>query len=314
MSMYGIDVSSYQRGLDIKGTGAQFAIMKATDGTRFVDKTCDGFVSQCKRSGILWGFYHFANSPKKSSWKSQAAYFVKHCEGYFGHGVPVLDWEDSSYGGTVREYGPSAAKAFLDEVHRLTGVRPLIYMSASVCTEWDWSAVAKDYALWGAGYRSNASYSNPRTSSYKWGAFGSPVIHQYTDDGGLDKNVGYLTAEQWARFANPSGAATRATQDATQATTETQVEEIMSSTAALITPTHDGSPIGFIAWWDGHELRGLDNADQPTAIRRVYAKMGQDVPSFTMEDNWFYRFATAVGCTDTSVMANMRAYFPSEGR
>lgn len=323
MSMYGVDVSSYQRGIDIRETGARFCICKATDGARFVDRSCDGFVQQCKTHGILWGFYHFANSPSMASWEEQAQYFVRHCRGYFGEGIPVLDWEDSSYGGQVRKHGPAAAKRFLDEVFRLTGVRPMIYMSASTCTEWDWSKVARDYALWGAGYRNGATFENPRTSSYGWGAFKSPVIHQYAESGGLDKNVGYLTAEQWKRFANPSTDKTpngtcpdanRTCPQAKPADTAEKVEAIMASTAALITPTHDGKPLGFVAWYDGHELRSLDQQDQPTAIQKVYEKMGQTIPSFTMEDNWFYRFCTAVSCSDKAIMAKMREFFPNEGR
>lgn len=207
MSMFGIDISNYQSGLNIAGTGAKFAIMKATDGTRFVDKSCDGFVQQCKSSGILWGFYHFANSPAKSSMSAQAQYFVDNCRGYFKSGIPVLDWEDSTYGGAVIKWGPSYAKQWLDKVYELTGVRPLIYMSASVTHEYDWSEVSKDYGLWGAGYPSGSSYENPGTAKYNWGAWGSPAIHQYSSSNGLDKNIAYMDACAWGKYANPGAGA-----------------------------------------------------------------------------------------------------------
>lgn len=202
MTMFGIDISNFQRGLDINGTGAAFAIMKATDGTRFVDKTCDSFVQQCKRSGILWGFYHFANGLHKSSMRAQADYFVNNCKNYFGEGIPCLDWEDSDekYGGAVVKYGPGAAKEWLDRVYELTGVRPMIYMSASVAQSYDWSAVAKDYGLWGAGYPYGSTYEHPGTSKYHWGAWGSPAIHQYSSSNGLDKNIAYMDADGWLRF------------------------------------------------------------------------------------------------------------------
>lgn len=221
MSMFGIDISSYQQGLGIKATGAQFAIMKATDGTRFVDKTCDGFVQQCKRDGILWGFYHFANGTHKSSMKAQAQYFVNACKGYFGEGVPFLDWEDSSekYGGAVIKYGPAAAKEWLDEVYRLTGVRPIIYMSKSVARAYDWSQVAKDYGLWCAQYANNAHVgfkSDPWTDSNGYGAFGGCAIYQYTGTGrlpewggDLDLDIAYMDSAAWGKYANPSGNATQ---------------------------------------------------------------------------------------------------------
>lgn len=86
------------------------------------------------------------------------------------------------------------------------------------------------------------------------------------------------------------------------------------ATSVLITPTHDGEPLGYIAWWDGNRLHGLDQQDQPTAVQKVYGAMGQEVPSVYVEDNWFYRFATAVGCSDEYIAQKVREYFPDEGR
>lgn len=208
--MYGIDVSSFQKGLNLKSTGAEFVICKATDGIRFVDSCCDNFIQEAKRNGQLFGFYHFANGLHKSSMAAQAKYFVDNCKGYFGYGVPFLDWEDSKeeYGGAVLKYGASAAKEWLDEVYRLTGVRPIVYMSAYVSHAYDWSEVAKDYALWGAGYYGNSTYDNPHTNEYNWGAFKYPAIHQYTSAGGLDKNIAYMDKEAWGKFARCDGTPT----------------------------------------------------------------------------------------------------------
>lgn len=68
-----------------------FCIVKATEGFRYVDPCCDGFVQQCKRKGILYGFYHFArnNDPEQ-----EAAFFWEHTKGYVREGIPVLDIED----------------------------------------------------------------------------------------------------------------------------------------------------------------------------------------------------------------------------
>lgn len=48
MSMNGIDISNHQKGLDISKVPCDFVIMKATEGTTFVDKYCDGFYQQAK--------------------------------------------------------------------------------------------------------------------------------------------------------------------------------------------------------------------------------------------------------------------------
>lgn len=93
---------------------------------------------------------------------------------------------------------------------------------------------------------------------------------------------------------------------------EDVIKEVKMTTAALITPTKDGKPLGFVAFWDGVQLHGLYQADQPEAVRKVYAGMGQTVANFTLDDNWFYRFVTAVACTDEGIIETAHRYFPNE--
>ena len=50
--MHGIDISHWQTGLKLADTDAEFAMMKATEGTTYVDKTCNEFVNQAKAAGI----------------------------------------------------------------------------------------------------------------------------------------------------------------------------------------------------------------------------------------------------------------------
>lgn len=208
MAMFGIDISNHNRGIDIGSTGAKFCIAKATDGVRFVDPSCDRYVQTCKRLGIPWGVYHFANGMHKSSMRAQADYFVDNCRNYFGEGIPVLDWEDSDedYGGAVVKYGPGAAKEFLDRVYERTGVRPMLYTYAAAVRAADWSEVAKDYALWGAGYGDGRrTFEAPGTANYSWGAWGAPAIHQYSSAGGLDKDIAYFGPDGWKKFATGKG-------------------------------------------------------------------------------------------------------------
>ena len=135
--MQGIDISNYQRGIDLDKVPFDFMICKATEGTGIVHDTCDGFVQKAKALGKKWGFYHFLNGEDPVK---QAEFFVSQTKNYFGNGVPALDYE--MYG---MVHGAAGAKKFLDRVHELTGIRCAVYMSRSVCTEDDWSAVAKDH-------------------------------------------------------------------------------------------------------------------------------------------------------------------------
>jgi lysozyme len=53
MAMRGIDISNNNKGLDLASIDFDFAIMKTSQGTWFVDKYCDPWVQQCKRLGKL---------------------------------------------------------------------------------------------------------------------------------------------------------------------------------------------------------------------------------------------------------------------
>lgn len=199
----GIDISDYQRGIDLNKVDFDFMICKATEGTSIIHTTCDPYIQKSIKRGKLWGFYHFLNreDPVK-----QADYFVDNCLNYFGHGVPVLDFE--MYG-TV--HGSSGAKKFLDRVYERTKVRCLVYMSRSVCTQFDWSAVSKNHGLWVAQYASNNTtgyQTDPWLPDGSFGSWGTVTLHQYTShgrlsgySGNLDLNIGYLTPDAWKRIA-----------------------------------------------------------------------------------------------------------------
>jgi len=194
MTLHGVDISNWQAGFDVKKCAGQFMIAKATEGTTFVDKNCDGFVQQAKAAGIPWGVYHFAHD----GGDDEVDFFVKQVKGYVKGGILVLDWEADAV-----SKGVSAAKNFLDGVYSETGVRPLIYMSASVVTGSNWSSVYNaDYGLWVAAYQSNAPTA-------PWGSAGY-AMWQHTSSystpcGGVDGNYFYGDAKTWAAYAGSSG-------------------------------------------------------------------------------------------------------------
>ena len=208
MSMKGIDISHWQDGIDLAGVPCDFVIIKATQGTSFVDECCDKFYQEAKKLGKKLGVYHFADG--KSTGKQEADHFIQNVKGYIGEAILVLDWEAKA----LRK-GTAYAKEFLDRVFEKTGVRPLIYMSKSVCREYDWTDVVNgNYGLW------MAQYANEETTGYQdkpWtdrkgmGAFKSCAIHQYSSkgrignySGNLDLDIAYMTAKAWDKYAKPS--------------------------------------------------------------------------------------------------------------
>lgn len=60
MSMNGIDISNHQAGIDLARVPFDFVICKATEGTGFVDRYCDGFIRTAAGLGRKTGVYHYA--------------------------------------------------------------------------------------------------------------------------------------------------------------------------------------------------------------------------------------------------------------
>lgn len=217
MSMNGIDISNWQKGIDLTKVPCDFVIIKATQGVSYVNPDCDRAYQQAKNAGKCLGVYHYFGGGDATA---EADYFVKNVQGYIGEAILVLDWESNQ--NSKFSQGAAVAKIFLDRVYTKTGVKPLIYMSKSVCRSYDWSSVvAGDYGLWCAQYADNnpiGYQSNPWTDNKGMGAFKSMAIFQYSShgqlagyDGDLDINIAYMAKTAWAKYAAKNGKVTTST-------------------------------------------------------------------------------------------------------
>lgn len=54
MSMNGMDISNHQAGLNLEKVPCDFVICKATEGTGFVDRYCDGWIQKALQLGKKW--------------------------------------------------------------------------------------------------------------------------------------------------------------------------------------------------------------------------------------------------------------------
>lgn len=213
MALKGIDISKWQTGIDLSKIDCDFVIVKATEGIGYVDRKCDSFYQQAKRLGKKLGFYHFAR-PRNDAVR-EAQYFYNNTKNYFGEAIPILDWEAEN------KSDVAWAKRWLDEVYRLSGVKPVIYMSESVANAYNWSSVANaDYGLWVAKYRDNNpdyNYNMANAGSHpnvKWWKF--YCMWQWTSSGrlngyggNLDCNVFYGDGTTWDKYAGKSGTASK---------------------------------------------------------------------------------------------------------
>ena len=81
MSMNGIDVSGWQKGIDLSKVPADFVIIKATQGTSYVNSDCDRAYQQAKAAGRLLGVYHYFSGGDPAK---EAEHFVNNIKGYIG--------------------------------------------------------------------------------------------------------------------------------------------------------------------------------------------------------------------------------------
>ncbi len=203
MALTGIDTSSYQSGLNVGSTAADVIFIKATEGTGYVNPSCDKHYQQAKNAGKLRAVYHFARNRSNSA-VAEADYFLANVQGYLHDAVLALDWEDGSGVGDV-----NWAKAWLDHITEKTGIRPIIYMSASPASSYAWEPVTADYALWIAGYPTSAHRGlETPDCPYQPGHGWTILAWQYTSagqvsgySGNLDLNVIYADAATWAAYA-----------------------------------------------------------------------------------------------------------------
>ena len=204
MTMNGIDIASYQSGIDLTVVPCDFVIIKATQGTGYVNPDCDRAYQQAKRAGKLRGTYHYVGGGNAVA---EADYYINNIKGYLKDGLLAIDWEaeqNSAWGN----------EAYLEQLVRRvierTGIKPLIYSMASRYAQV--AAVAKklDCGLWIAEY-ADMNPTGYQAHPWREGAYAC-AIRQYASTGrlngwggNLDLNIAYMARDQWAKYVNPGG-------------------------------------------------------------------------------------------------------------
>lgn len=206
MTLRGIDIASYQAGIDLSVVPCDFVIVKATEGVNYVNPDCDRAVQQAIRLGKCWGTYHYVNG---SGAVAEADYYVNNIKGYLGKGILCIDWES----GSNRAWGNYAyLDALVSRVIERTGIKPLIYVQASAYAPTAAVAQRHDCGLWIAQY-ADMSATGYQDTPWNEGAY-SCAIRQYSSagrlngwNGNLDLDKFYGDAAAWRKYAGASGAA-----------------------------------------------------------------------------------------------------------
>ena len=227
----GIDISHHQKGIDLGAIDTDFVIIKATEGNGYTDEMCDTFYQKAKSLGKKLGVYHFARPDLGNTAEAEADWFIKETLGYHKEAMLILDWESGNLKDTTW------ARKWLDRVYSKTGVRPVIYMSASVMRSANWGdVVAGDYGLWVANYGSNDGTAQDSVfDKYPLKYWDFYALWQYTSvgrlngyNGNLDLNYFSGDSSAWDKYAGGSPSSSKPSNPVETKSTEDLAREVIA--------------------------------------------------------------------------------------
>lgn len=201
--MNGIDISRYQKGINLAAVPCEFVIVKASQGSS--DSVYPTFKEQIKeadRLGKFLGVYHYAS---QGGAIPEAEKFLKAVKDYIGKAILCLDWEGDQ---NPNFKNPEYAMAWLEYVEQKTGIKPFIYMSKSVCRQYSWDSSFPLWCAQYANYNPTGYKDKPWTDDKGFGPWKACEIHQYSSRGQLpgyndylDLDKSYISAEEWLMYA-----------------------------------------------------------------------------------------------------------------
>ncbi|AVK62476.1 lysin [Lactobacillus sp. CBA3605] len=209
MSLNGIDVASYQTGLNVGKVAGDFVIVKVTEGTDYTNPAWSGHVKQALASGKKLGLYHFIRND--SDVRKQADHFLSKVKPYIGKAVLILDFENTSGSTIQNQTGVGLAKQWLDYVYSQTGVHSILYTGINCENVLNWDTVVNaNYGLWIAQYNNYNTVDgfNPRDLYGSLKHWKTATMFQYTStgrlsgwNGNLDFSVFYGNKATWDKYA-----------------------------------------------------------------------------------------------------------------
>lgn len=211
-ALSGVDVSHYQGSINWKSVrkdGVEFAFIKATEGTNYVDPSFQDNYPAARDAGVVRGAYHFAR-PDASGGAAQADYLYQNGGKWTADGLTLpaaLDIEYNPYGSSCYGLSPKAMVGwitdFLGRYQALSGRYAVIYTTADwwkTCTG-NHNGFSNNHPLWLARYASSRG-SLPD-------GWGFHTVWQYTSSGkiggisgGVDRNYFNGNRSRLAALAN----------------------------------------------------------------------------------------------------------------
>jgi GH25 family lysozyme M1 (1,4-beta-N-acetylmuramidase) len=170
MSIQGCDISHYQGKIDWKKVPLKFAVLKATQGTGYVDPTFYNNRLEARKNDILCGAYHFCDGNDVNA----------ECDHFLSTIGEMLEGEFLALDYEIHLKDPVKwCETFLDRCYEKTGIRPLIYLNQATLNGFNWKPCIT-YGLWIARYGAEPVLKD----------FPFIVMHQYSSKGNVNGIVG----------------------------------------------------------------------------------------------------------------------------
>lgn len=168
MTVLGIDISNYQ-GASYSVAGLGFVVVKATEGTGYVNPKHDAQVAYGRAHSLVIGHYHYGHHGNSAA---QADYFLAHAGARPGDFL-AYDWEDGATTQADRD-------AFIARIRaKAPSLRIVVYCNKDFWLHRDSENGAAD-GLWIADPSSPEGHPGVK---HAW------LMHQYSEAGGVDHDI-----------------------------------------------------------------------------------------------------------------------------
>lgn len=197
--MNGIDVASYQSGIDFSKVPVDFVIIKITQGLNYINPAYKNQLASALNNKKLTGVYHYITGDGASA---EAKHFCNNIKDRIGKSIICLDWEQ----GSNKAWNNTAyLRKIVQKVISLTNIIPVIYVQQSAMQSV--KKVVPNCPLWIAQY-ANMNITGYQIKPWNEGKYDC-VIRQYSSKGrltgwagNLDLNKFYGTKNDWMKLVN----------------------------------------------------------------------------------------------------------------
>ena len=203
MTVHGVDVSRWQGNINwdkLRGQGANFAYIKATDGGDHLDPMFMKNWRNADAAGLKRGAYHFFYWCRTAG--EQADWFIRNVPKMDGALPPVIDveWngESSCKRRPSREKVLEKMQVFMDRLERHYGQRPIIYTAPDFYRD-NLQGAFLDYPFWLRAVARHPSKVYPGRKWLFWQYSGSGLSHGVS--GRIDLNVFHGDERAWRAWA-----------------------------------------------------------------------------------------------------------------